>query len=353
MSRETDVRFDGAARPIAFLVACVLFGALLGGAVIATRGHSSPARTGVAAGTYSPAVTYSTAVTSAAQSGVGASPSPCPTLQLAETRPPATNPPGPSTTPDPSLVAALKGYYVFVDATHQTSIAAYLDATSSNYGAVTYWVVGVGYFGAKATVQHMSSSVDRVRFSGEGAVYPGAEGDILLPTWFEELTLLAGGTSQKVSFQIDATIDRVGLTATATLTYQGQAYPLMAVRPPDPRPAIDRVIELFNQGDWAGVYDAATPTVQKIGTRDAFACQMHSILATKYGATGMSVRLLSDPQVEGGHSGPWTATVSIEVIIDGSRGRVQGDSSMMFVYADRWLLLTTGDVNELTPAPSG
>jgi hypothetical protein len=250
-------------------------------------------------------------------------------------------------------VAALKGYYVFVDATHQTSIAAYLDPTSSHYGAVTYWVVGVGYFGARATVQHVSSSVDRVRFSGEGEVYPGAEGDILLPRWWEELVLLTGETSQKASFQIDATIDRVGLTATATLTYQGQAYPLVAERPPDPRPAIDRVIELFNQGDWAGVYDAATPTLQKIGSRDAFVCEMRSILATKYGAAGMSVRLLSDPQVEGGHSGPWTATVSVEITIDGSSGRVQGDMWMVFVYADRWLLLTTGDMSELTPAPSG
>jgi hypothetical protein len=100
------------------------------------------------------------------------------------------------------------------------------------------------------------------------------------------------------------------------------------------------------------VYDAATPTLQKIASLDAFVCEMHSILATKYGATGMSVRLLSDPQVQGGHSGPWMATVSVEITIDGSIGQVQGDSSMTFVYADRWLLLTTGDLSNLTPAPS-
>ncbi len=353
------MRFRGAARPIAFLLACALFGALLSGAVMAIRGHSSPTPVGVAAGTDSPAVTYSPAVTSPAESGVSASrspsasPAPCPTFESTETLSPATYLPVPSVSPNPSLVALLNGYYVFVDATHKALISTNLDPTSSAYGGVSYWVVGVGYFSASATVQHVSSSVDRVRFSGEGVVSPGAEGDILLPTWLEELTILNGQTSQKASFQIDATIDRVGLTASAALTYQGQAYPLVAERPPDPRPAIDRVIELFNQGDWVGLYDAATPTLQKIGSRDAFACEMNSVLATKYGATGLSVRLLSDPQVEGGHSGPWTATVSVEIAIDGSSGPVQANSWMTLVYADRWLLLSTGDLTELKPAPSG
>jgi hypothetical protein len=242
------------ARPIAFLLACTLLGALLGGAIIATRGHSSPTRTAVAAGTYSPAVTSpaesgaSASQSASLSASLSPSPSPCPTLESAETPYPSYLP-VPSTSPDPSLVALLNGYYDFVDATHQTSIEANLNPTSPNYGAVNYWVVGVGYFGAKATVQHESSSIDRLRFSGEGQVYPGAQGDILLPTWWQELRLVNDGASQKATFQIDATVDRVGLTATATLTYQGQAYGLAAPHPPDPRSVIDRLIGLFNQGD--------------------------------------------------------------------------------------------------------
>src|SRR5450759_2727196 len=123
MSGETDMRFRGAARPIAFLLACALFGALLSGAVMAIRGHSSPTPVGVAAGTDSPAVTYSPAVTSPAESGVSASrspsasPAPCPTFESTETLSPATYLPVPSVSPNPSLVALLNGYYVFVDAT--------------------------------------------------------------------------------------------------------------------------------------------------------------------------------------------------------------------------------------------
>jgi hypothetical protein len=320
------VRALGAARAGAMLLICLVLGAIVGVAVVEVRGHSGPT-TGpaVAQGTSSPAPSPSSPATLAASpslwtpspaslwspgpaviSSGSAAATPCASPLAAET--PGATIPGASLTPDPSLVAAMNAYYAFIDTTHQTYVSTNLDSTAQSYGWVSYWVVGVGFFEGHATVQHVTSDIDQLHFSGDGTVYPRFEGDLLLAEW--ETLNLAKQTSQTASFQVDATINRVGLTATATLTYQGQTYPLSAPHPPDPRPAIDSVVQkLINQGDWAGFYDDLTPTAQKTIGRDAFVCGITSVLKTKYGATSMSVRVLSDPQVEGGHFGPWTAMV--------------------------------------------
>jgi hypothetical protein len=349
------VRAPEAARAGAVLLICLLLGALVGVAVVEVRGHSGPTTgPGVAHGTGSPAPSPSSPATLAASpslwspgpvtsTGSGAPATPCATPFAAET--PGATIPGSSLTPDPSLVAAMNAYYAFFDTTHQTYISTNLDSTGRSYGWVSYWVVGVGFFEAHATVRHVTSDIDQVRFSGDGKIYPAFEGDLLLAEW--ETLNVVGQTPQTASFQLDATIDRVGLTATATLTYQGQTYPLLAAHPPDPRPAIDSVVQLINQGDWAGYYDDVTPTTQKIVSRDAFVCGITSVLKTKYGASGMSVRVLSDPQVQGGHVGPWTATVNVEITIEGTAGTTQGSSWMAFVYTDRWLAWSTGDLNQL------
>lgn len=344
-----------AARAGAVLLICLVLGALVGVATMEVRGHSGPTTgPGVAQGTGSPSPAPSSIPSlwgsssfpsprPATSTSSGAPATPCATPLAAET--PGATVPGPSLTPDPSLVAAMNAYYAFFDTTHQTYISTNLDPTAQSYGWVSYWVVGVGFFEAHATVRHVTSDIDQLHFSGDGTVYPAFEGDLLLAEW--ETLNLAEQTSQTASFQLDATIDRVGLTATATLTYQGQTYPLSAPHPPDPRPAIDSVVQLINQGDWAGFYDDSAPTFQKIVSRDAFVCGITSVLKTKYGATSMSVRVLSDPQVQGGHVGPWTATVNVEITIGGTAGTIQSPSWIEFVYTDRWLVWSTGDFNSL------
>jgi hypothetical protein len=352
---EFHVRALEAARAGAVLLICLLLGTLVGVAVMEVRGHSgSTSRPGVAQGTGSPLPAPSSLTSlwespsfpspgPAASTSSGASATPCATPLASET--PGATIPGSSLTPDPSLVAAMNAYYSFIDTTHQTYISTNLDPTAKSYGWVSYWVVGVGFFEAHATVRHVTSGTDRVSFSGDGTLYPGFEGDLLLAEW--ETLNLAEKTPQTASFQIDATIDRVGLTATATLTYEGQSYALSAPLPPNPRPAIDTVVQLIDEGDWAGFYDDLTPTAQKIISRDAFVCGITSVLMTKYGATSMSVRVLSDPQVEGGHVGPWTAMVKVEVTIEGTARTIQSPSWMEFVYTDRWLMWSTGDLTSL------
>jgi hypothetical protein len=349
------VRALEAARAGAVLLTCLLLGTAVGVAVVEVRGHSDP--------TTGPGVTQDSGSPSPAPSSIpslwespsfpspgpttstsgSASATPCAMPAAAETR--GATIPGPSLTPDPSLVAAMNAYYSFIDTTHQTYISTNLVSTAPSYGSVSYWVVGVGFFVARATVRHLTSETDRVQFSGNGQMYPRFEGDLLLAEW--ETLSLAGQTPQTASFQIDATIDRVGLTAQASLTYQGRTYPLSAPHPPDPGPAIGSVVQMINHGDWAGLYDDLAPFTQKIASRDAFICGMTSTLTSKYGATGMSVRVLSDPQVQGGHVGPWSATVNIEITIVGTAGTIKRTSWIAFVYTDRWLVWSTGDFNSL------